>query len=154
MDPHLQKTLEVFNSHLRIRNALTKLCYASIVLGLFIYVFYAFNQSRTIKIVTDYAKGIKEYKTEKIMTNPRIKFQYNDTQVYNIRAKKAFHKDENEALLYDVFAEGDIGKITAGELKIDQEGDHLVFTKNPILILNQTEKKTKTSQPKTINNEQ
>jgi hypothetical protein len=41
--------------------------------------------------------------------------------------------------MYDVFAEGKIGKITAGELEITESGDHMVFTKNPVLILNQTE---------------
>lgn len=154
MDLHTQKILEVFQSHRRIRNLLTKLCYGLIVAGLFIYIFYAFNQSRSIKIVNDYAKNIKEFKTEKIMTNPRIKFQYNETDVYDIQAKKAFHKDESEALLYDVFAEGKMGKITAGELKIDEEGDHLVFTKNPVLILNQTTKAKPKTQPTTIPNEQ
>jgi hypothetical protein len=153
MDPHLSKVLEVFQSHLRIKRNLTRLSYALIFCGLLIYIFYAFNQSRNIKIVSEYEKNIKEYKTEKIMTNPRIKFQYNDTQVYNIRAKKAFHKDENEAILYDVFAEGDIGKITAGELQINQDGDHLVFTKNPILILNKDGQK-KSKPKKLVTNEQ
>ena len=72
--------------------------------------------------------------------NPRIKFQYSDNQIYNIRAKKAFHKDESEVILYDVFAKGDLGNITSGQLKIDEAGDHLVFTKNPVLILKQTTK--------------
>ena len=148
MDPQLLKILEVFQSHLRIKSFLIKLCYAAIACGLLIYIFYAFNQSRTIKIVNDYAKNMKEFKTEKIMTNPRIKFQYNETQIYDIRAKKAFHKDESEAVLYDVFAEGDIGKITAGELNINQDGDHLVFTKNPILILKKDGQKK--SKPKTV----
>ncbi len=143
MDLETQKTLKIFHSHHRIKRFLTNLCYAMIIGGLFIYIFYAFTHSRTIKLVTEYEKGIKEYKTEKIMTNPRIKFQYSDNQIYNIRAKKALHKDESEALLYDVFAEGDIGKITAGELKIDENGDHLVFTENPILILNKNKPETK-----------
>lgn len=112
-----------------------------IVGGLFIYIFYAFNQSRTIKLVNQYKENPEGYKTEKIMTNPRINFQYSDTQIYHIQAKKAFHKDEQEVILYDVFATGDIGNITAGELKIDQEGNHLVFTKNPVLILNKTDGK-------------
>ena len=63
------------------------------------------------------------------------------------------HKDENEAILYDVFAEGDIGKITAGELQINQDGDHLVFTKNPILILNKDGQK-KSKPKKLVTNEQ
>ena len=74
------------------------------------------------------------------MTNPRIKFEHGDAQVYHIQAKKAFHKNNQEAILYDVFATGEIGNITAGELEIDEKGDHLIFTKNPILILNKTSK--------------
>jgi hypothetical protein len=88
--------------------------------------------------VSDYKKDLKAYKTEKIMTNPRIKLQYGQGQLYNIQAKEAFHEDEDEVFLYDVFATGKIGNITSGQLKIYNSGDHLIFTKNPILILNKT----------------
>ena len=138
MDSKTEQVLKLINSHLRVKNFLTILCYCLIFGGLFIYVFYALNQSHIIKIVNKYKENAQQYKTEKIMTNPRINFQYNDKQVYHIRAKKAFHKDDQEAILYDVFATGDIGDITAGELEIDEEGDHLVFTKNPVLILKKT----------------
>ncbi len=141
MDLKTEQVLKLVESHLRIKNFLTILCYFFIVGGLLIYVFYAFDQSRAIKLVNKFKDDPEKYKTEKIMTNPRINFQHNDSKIYHIQAKKAFHKDENEVILYDVFATGDIGNITAGELKIDEEGDHLVFTKNPVLILNKTEKK-------------
>ncbi len=140
MDLKTEEILKLFYSHLRIKNFLTILCYCLIVGGVFVYVFYAFNQSRTIKLVTDFKKKSKSYETEKIMTNPRIKFEHGDAQIYHIQAKKAFHKNNQEAILYDVFATGEIGNITAGELEIDEEGDHLIFTKNPILILNKTNK--------------
>jgi hypothetical protein len=140
MDLKTQQVLKLIDSHLRIKNFLTILCYALIIGGLFVYIFYAVNRSNAIKLVNDYKKNPKEYETEKIMTNPRIDFQHNDSKIYHIQAKKAFHKNEQEVILYDVFATGDIGKITAGELKIDDEGNHLVFTKNPVLILNKTEK--------------
>lgn len=140
MDLRTQQVLALIHSHSRIKNFMTILCYALISGGVLIYVFYALNQSRTIKLVNEYKENKQSFKTEKVMTNPRIKFQYNDTQIYNIRAKKAFHKDESEAVLYDVFAEGEIGKITAGELQISEEGDRLIFTKNPVLILNHTDK--------------
>jgi hypothetical protein len=141
MDLRTQQVLQAIKSHSRIREVITILCYFLISGGLFTYVFHAINKSSTIKLVNDYKKNPQEYKTEKVMTNPRIKFQYNDNQVYNIRAKKAFHKDESEVTLYDVFADGEAGNITAGELKIYDEGNHLVFTKNPVMILKQTEKK-------------
>lgn len=140
MDIKTEEILKLFYSHLRIKNFLTILCYCLIVGGVFVYVFYAFNQSRTIKLVSDFKKKSKSYESEKIMTNPRIKFEHGDAQIYHIQAKKAFHKNNQEAILYDVFATGEIGNITAGELEIDEEGDHLIFTKNPILILNKTNK--------------
>ncbi len=111
-----------------------------IIGGIFVYIFYAFNRSHTIKLVNQFNKDPKAYEAEKIMTNPRIKFQYNETQVYHIKAKKAFHKNEQEAVMQDVFATGDIGNITAGKLEIDEDGNHLVFTQNPVLILNKTGK--------------
>ncbi len=140
MDLKTEEILKLFYSHLRIKNFLTILCYCLIVGGVFVYVFYAFNQTQTIKLVTDLKKKSKSYDSEKIMTNPRLKFEHGDAQIYHIQAKKAFHKNNQEAILYDVFATGEIGNITAGELEIDEEGDHLIFTKNPILILNKTNK--------------
>lgn len=140
MDIRTEQVLKLIHSHLRIKKFLTILCYCLIVSGLFIYVFYAFNKNSTIKLVNQYKENPEKYKTEKIMINPRIKFQHTDNQIYDIQAKKAVHKNESEMVLYDVFATGNIGNITAGELEINDEGNHLIFTKNPVLILNKTEK--------------
>lgn len=140
MDLKTEEILKLFYSHLRIKNFLTILCYCLIVSGIFVYIFYAFNQSRAIKLVNDYREKPTSYQTEKVMVNPRIKFEHGDSQIYQIQAKKAFHKNNNEAVLHDVFATGEIGNITAGELEIDEKGDHLIFTKNPVLILNKTDK--------------
>ena len=138
MDLETQRILQIFKSHSRIKKFVTILCYFAIIGGVFVYVFYAFNQSNKIKIVRKIKKDASEYKIEKLMTNPRIKFQQNNSEIYYIRAKKAIHQNSREAVLYDVFATGNIGTISAGELKIDEEGEHLVFSKNPILILNST----------------
>lgn len=140
MDKTTEQVLKLINSHIRIKNFLTILCYCLIFGGLFIYVFHAFDRNKTIKLVSQYKENQQNYKSEKIMTNPRINLQYNDTQIYHIQAKKAYHKDEQQVTLQDVFAEGDIGNITSGELKVDEDGNHLVFSKNPILILNKTSK--------------
>ncbi|MBU6141157.1 MAG: hypothetical protein KGP29_06360 [Proteobacteria bacterium] len=140
MDLRTEEVLQLIKSQNKTRNLLTILCYALIIGGLFVYIFYAFNQSRAIKLVKKHSDNLKEYQTEKIMTNPRIKIKHDEGNIYDIRAKKAFHENEEEVKLFDVFAEGKLGKITSGELHVSEEGDHLVFTKNPILILNQTEK--------------
>ena len=109
--------------------------------GLMIYVFYAFNQGSKIKLIKQYQDNKENYTTEKIMTNPRIKFQHNEGEIYDITAKKAFHKDEQEITLFDVFATGEIGNITAGALEVSEDGTHLIFTKNPVLILKEVKKK-------------
>lgn len=140
MDDKTQQVLKLIQSHSKIKNYLTILCYLLILGGIFLYVFYAFNKtSQNIKLVSQYKNEAKRFKTEKIMTNPRIKFQHTDSQIYHIKAKKARHVNEEEVMLFDVFATGEIGNITAGALKIDDNGDHLVFTQNPILILNKTQ---------------
>ena len=69
------------------------------------------------------------------MINPKIILQYNQSDIYNIKASKAVHKTDNEIILEDVFAEGDIGKISAGQLKISEDGNKLIFSINPVLIL-------------------
>jgi len=141
MDQNTRKILDRFNSHLKIKKYLTLFCYISITFGVLIYGFYATQRGRTVKIITDYKKNKQNYQTEKIMTNPSINYQYNDEQIYHIKAKKAFHKNNSEAKFYDVFAKGELGEITAGELNIDEEGNRLIFTEQPVLILNKTQKK-------------
>lgn len=135
MDFKTEEILKTINSHLKIKNFLTNLSYFFIIGGLFIYFFYAFSNSSNIKVVKKYKEKGKKYETEKVMTNPRIKLQREAGQIYDIRAKKAVHKDEKEIKLYDVFAVGDLGNITAGELKIDEESTHFVFSNNPVMIL-------------------
>lgn len=136
MDLRTQQILKIFNSHIRIKNFITFTCYLMIVGGIFTYVFFSLNYSNNIKIVSDYKNKMQDFTIQKTITNPRINFQYNEDQIYHISAKKASHQSNEEAVLYDVFADGELGKITAGELKIDESGDHLVFSKNPVLILN------------------
>lgn len=138
MDLRTEQVLKLIKSQHRIRSYTIALCYMMIAGGVLIYIFYAFSQSRSIKLVQNKAQNINEYQAEKIMTNPKIKLQHDDGNIYDIRAKKAFHRNQDDMTLFDVFAQGEIGRITAGNLDISEEGDHLVFTKNPVLILNQT----------------
>lgn len=137
MDNKTKEILENIQSHSRIKEIITITCYILIAGGVLTYIVSAFHTSKTIKLVNDVKENKRKYKSEKVMVNPRIKFQYNDNQIYNVRAKKAFHKDESEVILYDVFADGDIGTITSGQLKIDESGNHLIFSKNPVLTLNE-----------------
>ncbi len=143
MDTSTEQSLQRFALHQHIRFVLTITCYMLIAGGLFVYVFYAFSHTSAIKLVTKFKKHADEYKTEKVMTNPRISFQHDDGQIYRIKASKAVHKNDKEAVLYEVFANGNFGQITSGQLNIDDEGNHLVFSQNPVLIINETERSKK-----------
>ncbi|MBU6339186.1 MAG: hypothetical protein KGQ36_04340 [Rickettsiales bacterium] len=142
MDEHTLKVLKIIESHLKIKNYLTVFCYFLIVGGVLFYIFHAINKTNnSIKIISNYQSDPKKYKTTKIMTNPRIDFQYNDNEIYHIEADKAYHENEKEVTMYKVHANGKIGDITADTLQITDEGNHLVFSGHPVLILNSTEKK-------------
>jgi hypothetical protein len=131
-----EKILQSINLHIKIKKYLSFFAYFFIVSGVFIYAFYAINSpNKNFKIVFDYKKDPTQFKTEKTMTNPRMKFHYDGDKIYNITAKSASHEDEAEIVLQDVYVVADIGNITAGELKIDDDGNHLIFSKNPVLIL-------------------
>ncbi len=137
MDLQTSNILKRINFHLKIKKYLTSFSYFFIISGALIYIFYAISvKNMQFKLVNDVKENPQNYQMEKTMINPRVKFQYNDDQIYEIIAKKATHMDEQEVKLFDVFAVGKIGKITAGQLVIEDAGDHLVFTNNPVLILN------------------
>ncbi len=140
MDERTLQVLKLIQSHSKIKNYLTILCYFAIISGIFVYVIHAMSKNNhVVKLVKQYNENSDNYKIEKIMTNPRMIFQHDDGQLYNIKAKKAHHLDQDEVILYDVFATGNIGNITAGELEVKDKGNHLIFTQNPVLILNRTE---------------
>ncbi|MFM7701849.1 MAG: hypothetical protein ACKO6C_00100, partial [Alphaproteobacteria bacterium] len=67
--------------------------------------------------------------------NPNIKIKNDDGKIFNITAKNAKNYNNEQVIMNEVFAESDDLKISAGELKILDNGNHLIFSKNPILIL-------------------
>jgi hypothetical protein len=138
MDLKTKEILKIIRSHSLIKRFLTIFCYLLIFFSISLYIFYAFNQkTKNIRLINDYKKNIKKYEVEKIMTNPQIKFEYSDSKIYEITAKKALDCDHNqEYILYDVLVKSEIGNITAGELEISENGERLIFSKNPVLIIN------------------
>ena len=135
MDLNTRQVLINIQRYGQIKKFLTILCYVTIFCGIMLYVFHGLSKQNSIKLINDFQSNKDDYFSEKIMTNPKIILQYNHDDIYNIKASKAMHKSNNEIILQDVFAEGNIGKITAGQLKISEDGSHLVFTINPVLIL-------------------
>ena len=132
----IQAILKNFNTHFRLQKILSFFCYFLIFLSLSFYFSNFFKKKQTVRIVSQLNDKQKTFNAEKIMINPKITVKHDDGKIYSINAKKASHSNNNEVILYEVFADSEIGKISAGELKIEDEGDHLIFSKNPVLILN------------------
>lgn len=135
MDQKTKKILIGIKRYLIVKKILTITCYLIILSGLTLYFFHGFSNQNKIQLITDYEINKAEYLSEKTMINPKIILQYNQSDIYNIKASKAVHKTDNEIILQDVFAEGNIGKISAGQLKISEDGNKLIFSINPVLIL-------------------
>ena len=132
----IQLILNSFKNHFRVQKILSFFCYFLIILSLSFYFSNFFKKKQTVRIVSQLNDKQKTFNVEKIMINPKITIKHDDGKIYNINAKKASHSNDNQVIVYEVFADSEIGKISAGELKIEDEGNHLIFSKNPVLILN------------------
>ncbi len=136
MDSKTSRILKRLKIHELLRIVLTNFSYALLILTIGVFAFYIFNNpQKRYKIVNDYKEGKKNIKAEKIMTNPIINFKYDDNQVFKIKARRASHKDKTSVTMLDVNAVGDIGSIIAGKAVMTQNGDRLIFTKNPVLVI-------------------
>ncbi len=136
IESEIQTILNGFKNYFRLRKILSFLCYFSIFISLGFYFSNFFEKKRTVRIVSQLNDKQKTFNAEKIMINPRITIKHDDGKIYSINAKKAYHPSDEEVILQEVFANSEIGTISAGELQVKDEGDHLIFTKNPVLILN------------------
>ncbi len=138
MDLKTKETLRIIKSHFLIRNLLTYFCYGLILVSIAVYIFYGLNQKiENIKLVNDYKENSDQYDVKKIMTNPRIKFEHSDNNTYEIEAKEAITlKQDNQYILYDVLAKSNIGSINAGKLEVSDNGNHLIFSNNPVMVIN------------------
>jgi hypothetical protein len=132
----IQVILNSFKNHFRVQKILTFFCYFLIIFSLSFYLSNFFKKKQVVRIVSQLNTSEQTINAEKIMINPRITIKHDDGKTYSIKAKKAFHLNEEEVALQEVFANSEIGTISAGELQIKDEGDHLIFSKNPVLILN------------------
>ena len=132
----IQRTLNSFKNYFRLQKILSFFCYFLIFILLSFYFSNFFKKKQTVRIVSQIDNNQKNLESEKVMTNPRITIKHDDGKIYTVKAKKAFHLNEEEIALQEVFASSEIGIISAGELEIKDQGNHLIFTKNPVLILN------------------
>ena len=135
-----QKILKKFKKQRIFKIILLAASYCSIFSIIVVYSLIAVKKSSNIKIIKSFQDNQNKLASEKIMTNPSIKIKYNDNDIYHINAKRAYHGNEEEAILEKVTAKGKIGKITANKLEIKDNGNRLIFSDNPKLVLTKKSK--------------
>jgi hypothetical protein len=133
----MDKTSSIINEikkRTKLRKILALLCVFILVFGFLSFLFYGLNTTNNaIKFIS---KKDQLNKVEKVMLNPKIKFEHKEGQIVDIKATKAIHKDQNQDIeLFNVEASGDIGNITSGNLLVTNNGNDLHFSNNPILII-------------------
>ena len=135
-DKRSQIIIKNFNKSSALKRILKTFCYFIIFIIISSYFLNFFKSNKKITIIKNAFDASQKIEVEKIMINPRISILHDDGKIYKISAQKAYHLNEKEVIMEDVFASSEIGNISAGELKISDEGNHLIFTKNPVLIFN------------------
>jgi hypothetical protein len=135
-----QTILKKFKKQRIFKIILLAASYCSIFSIIVVYSLIAVKKSSNIKIIKSFQDNQNKLASEKIMTNPSIKIKYNGNDIYHINAKRAYHSNDEEAILEKVTAKGKIGKITANKLEIKDNGNRLIFSDNPKLILTKKSK--------------
>ncbi len=130
----IEKIIKNINQQLKLKKLLFICCFLVLIISFlsFLFVWFNFN-SKAIKFIANNKAKLAE--ADKIMTNPRIKFEYEDGKIFNIQAKKAIHKDNNDVELSNITANGDQGSIEAGKLLITDNGNNLYFSESPVLTI-------------------
>jgi hypothetical protein len=132
------KAVKGVKFYLNIKKYLTILCFFFVGVSIICFFFFGFySKSSAIRFIAKY-KNQQDTKTERIMANPRIKFEHSEGDYYDVKAKRAIHKNGNDILLFDVNVDGLAVNIKAGKLLIDNDGNNLTFSDNPVLIIKET----------------
>lgn len=132
-DLHNLHIIESIRKRLKLRKVLTIVCIGTLVLGFSSFLFYGFETNSTIiKFISSKEDLVK---VEKVMMNPKIKYEHEDGEIFDIVAKKVVHKNKTDVELSDVKANGAKGNIEAGNLLITNNGNDLHFSGNPVLTI-------------------
>ena len=133
---HGSQIIDNIKKRIKFKRILVLLCIATLICGILSFLFYGLDAtSNAIKFIS---KKNQIDNVEKVMLNPKIKFEHRDGEFVAIEAKKAVHKNKEDIELCDVKASGSKGSITAGRLLITDSGNDLHFSNNPVLIIRET----------------
>lgn len=108
------------------------ICSTALIIAISLFLFYIIDNNNTaINIIKN--KNIKEVNKNKLMSNPRIRFEYENGDFYYIKGKKAEYKSNGNIKIHNVTAISNKGNIKSRNLEITDNGNIITFTGNPNL---------------------
>lgn len=78
-------------------------------------------------------KNFKKKSNSKIMSNPQIHFEYDDSNFYKITGESAKYHNNGDIIVKKVTANGNNGNIKAQQLDVTNNGNIIIFTGKPKL---------------------
>jgi len=93
------------------------------------------KRENTIKAIKT-SKNIQENNNQQLefLTNPETKIKNKQGDIYEIKAKKAFYK-ENNLIIENIKITGKDINLKAGKVELSDNGNIIKFTNNPYLVI-------------------
>tara|TARA_Y100000389_G_scaffold204554_1_gene257944 strand:+ start:6076 stop:6486 length:411 start_codon:yes stop_codon:yes gene_type:complete len=117
---------------------LFRFCIISLIISSSIFLFYIIDgKNITMNIVKQ--KDIHK-KSSKLMNNPKIRFENDNGNFYDIKGKAAKYNSDGTIIAHQVTAISNSGIITSDRLDITNDGNVIIFTGNSNLEFYSTSK--------------
>jgi hypothetical protein len=109
-----------------------RICVIFLILSSAIFVFYIIDSKNMAMSLVKYKNNTKK-SSNKLMSNPKIRFEYENGNFYDIKGKYANYQKNGNVTIKDVVAYNNNGNITSEQLEINNNGNIIIFTGNPKL---------------------
>ncbi|MDA7705484.1 hypothetical protein N8772_03305 [Rickettsiales bacterium] len=109
-----------------------RFCITFLILSSSVFLFYIFDSNNSVVNIIKY-KNIDKKSSNKLMSNPKIRFEYENGNFYDIKGKSAKYYENGNVIVNDVIANSDSGNIISEELNITNNGNIIIFTGKPEL---------------------
>lgn len=137
---NLKAILNSIKKQIFIKKIFVITCYAVIVVSIASYSGVFFKNKNSFEYIKNrYQKQKDNLEFKKIIKKPKIRFERED-DVYYIEADDAVYSNDYDAVLNNVTAYGSVGTLTSKKVTIRDNGNKIIFTGKPELILNNIDK--------------
>ena len=109
-----------------------RICIIFLILSSVVFLFYIIDGKNVALNITKY-KDLEKNKSSKLMTNPKISFEYKNGNWYDIKGKTAQYKKNGDITVKQVVTISNSGNIKSYRLDITDNGNVIIFNGKPEL---------------------